>query len=488
MAKARAKKTDAPAAIDEAPPAAPPPPPRPKPTGFRLIRMKVENFMRIIIAEITPNGESLDVWGENEQGKSSLLNAIWTALGGKDVEPEMPVRKGAKEATIELELGEINTPQLIVRYRRTPDEKESDGTIRKGKRYLDLYRPDGAKFDAPQGQLDTLFGDGKMFNPLKFMDLEPAKQAAVIAGIAGIDIVAFTQKRKGLYDARTEANRKAKEAAASLKTQEALLSQALTKAGLKEPPTERVEIDKVMDDLKKAQVFNRQIAEHHSELKHLIDGHAIVEKAAVDAATDVDAVKRHAEKIIAEAVEKMNRAAFREGESKKHIDGVKAKVAELKEAPTAGYENIIAQAEPINNAHRIAKSLEESKAHAEAMTKAAEAADARITDADKAHQAAIAAAKLPIEGLSFDENGVSLKGIPLSQEAASVRLRVSAEISAAENNKCRIMVIEDCSLLDKNMRKVLTDVAEKMNVQLICEYVSEQQEGGIHVVEGRIAP
>lgn len=461
---------------------------KPKPTGLRLLRMKVEGLMRIIIAEIKPNGESVEVWGENGQGKSSLLNAVWIALGGKDVEPEMPVRKGAKEANIELELGQINTPELIVKYRRMADEKDEEtGDIRKGKRYLDIYRPDGAKYTSPQTELNKIFGDGRMFDPLRFMNLKPAEQAAVIAKIAGIDIVAFEQRRKGLYDQRTEANRKAKDADNSLKAEESALYAALNAAGLTEAPKERVEISAAMERLKQAQEHNSNNQKMRGDLEHIQTAHNTLVDDHKKAEDDLEAVKRHANKIIADAVAKMNAAALKVDNSKRSLSDLEEKVKSIKGVQTDQFEREIAQAEPINNAFRLAESVKTAKAHAMAMKGQAKNADDRITAADEEHQNAIANAKLPIKGLTFDSTGVMLNGIPLDQEAASVQLRVSAEITAAENHTCRIMTIENASLLDQNMRKTLNEVAERMNIQLICEYVAEQHAGGIHLIEGRIA-
>lgn len=480
---AKAKKTAAPKEPTEE---TPPPAEKPKPTGMRLLRMKVENFMRIIIAEIAPNGESIDVWGKNEQGKSSLLNALWVALGGADAEPDVPVRKGEKEANIEVTLGEINTPQLIVKYRRKADEV-IDGKTVKGKRYIELFRPDGAKFDAPQTQLDKLT-NGKMFDPLSFMRLKPSEQAKIIARIAGIDIVAFEQKRKGLYDQRTEANRRAKEAANTVKALEGELQTAMQAAGLDKTPDKRVEIDEYMQKIQEAQDHNGKVMAARSELETIIKpGHNSLIAKHKEAEVNLEKVKATAEKAIAEAVEQMNRAALKVKQSEEAKASIEADVAKMTMMPTEQLQEQVKKAEPINNAVRLADALNQAKTNAKDKQEAADEADRRVMVADKEHLDAIANAKLPIPGMGFTSEGVTIDGLPLEQQAASVRLRLSAEITACENQLCRVMCIQDASLLDNDMRKILQEVGEKRNVQLMMEYVAEQQAGGIQISEGRIA-
>jgi recombinational DNA repair ATPase RecF len=57
----------------------------------KIIRLTVQNLLRIQAAEVTPDGALVIVAGRNDQGKSSLLNCIGIALSGKNlphVQPE----------------------------------------------------------------------------------------------------------------------------------------------------------------------------------------------------------------------------------------------------------------------------------------------------------------------------------------------------------------------------------------------------------------
>ena len=52
---------------------------------MRIVRLQAEGFKRIVAVDITPEGDLVEVRGNNENGKSSVLDAIFAALGGAEV-------------------------------------------------------------------------------------------------------------------------------------------------------------------------------------------------------------------------------------------------------------------------------------------------------------------------------------------------------------------------------------------------------------------
>ena len=47
---------------------------------MRIISLAASNFARLRAVEIRPTGALVPIVGRNDQGKSSVLKAIWTAL------------------------------------------------------------------------------------------------------------------------------------------------------------------------------------------------------------------------------------------------------------------------------------------------------------------------------------------------------------------------------------------------------------------------
>ena len=108
---------------------------------MRIIKLKAENIKRLKAAEITPTGDLIQVTGRNGQGKSSLLDAIWWALGGTKNIQDQPIRTGQRKAKIELDLGKYivtrefskNTSKLHVAKRSTAstDRRAATGDTRR---------------------------------------------------------------------------------------------------------------------------------------------------------------------------------------------------------------------------------------------------------------------------------------------------------------------------------------------------------------------
>lgn len=86
----------------------------PDPTIPRtVVALHAENFKRLKAVDITPEpGQPIvTISGANAQGKSSVLDALWSALESsaatKGTKTTRPVRDGEKKATVRVDLGDI---------------------------------------------------------------------------------------------------------------------------------------------------------------------------------------------------------------------------------------------------------------------------------------------------------------------------------------------------------------------------------------------
>ena len=76
---------------------------------MKIIKLTASNVKRLRAVEITPDGTLQVVTGRNGQGKTSVLDAIWLALGGGSAARETvrPVRDGEDRASVTLDLGDL---------------------------------------------------------------------------------------------------------------------------------------------------------------------------------------------------------------------------------------------------------------------------------------------------------------------------------------------------------------------------------------------
>ena len=64
----------------------------------RIVKLDVENIMRVNAVHIEPDGNVVILGGNNAQGKTSVLDAISMAIGGTRLCPDVPIREGQDEA------------------------------------------------------------------------------------------------------------------------------------------------------------------------------------------------------------------------------------------------------------------------------------------------------------------------------------------------------------------------------------------------------
>ena len=143
---------------------------------MKIIALEAENVKVLKAVDIHPNGSTVVIGGENGQGKSSVLDCISYALGGKDLVCEDPVRHGEKTARIKLDMGEI----VVVRKFGVGES-------------LKISKPDGSVIPSPQKFLDEIYGS-LSFDPLEFSRMKPKDQAQTLRDLVGLDTSAIDER------------------------------------------------------------------------------------------------------------------------------------------------------------------------------------------------------------------------------------------------------------------------------------------------------
>lgn len=142
----------------------------PEAVPLHLNRLTIENFMRVSALQVDADGRHVLISGPNASGKTSAVDAIWAALGGKPGrEMPEPVHRGASKGTVQLDLGEY----LV---ERTWSDK--------GPR-LTVTAADGSKVQKPQALLDGLLGKYAL-DPVAFIDRRPQDQVDDVLAVAGV--------------------------------------------------------------------------------------------------------------------------------------------------------------------------------------------------------------------------------------------------------------------------------------------------------------
>lgn len=413
---------------------------------MKIIKFYAENVKRLTAVEITPDGALIQITGKNGQGKTSVLDAIWWALGGAKNIQSVPIRKGETKAVIKITLGD-SEPELLVERRITE----------KGE-YLFVRNADGSRRDKPEEVLRGLLG-ALTFDPLGFMRDKPAQQFAVLRGLVdlgdGFDSLDIQKQHK--FDERTDTNRRVK--SAQMRADAIIVPDDL--------PESEPDIKAITDRLTSA-------SDHNERVRDMI----AAEEAAITELANAKADIERLEGLMFAARARLSNAEDARDEVRK---------VEIPQPIDAAAVRAELDAANVTRA-AFAKRQQKIDALAEAATEqaAADALTADIEKIDATKAAALTQAKMPVDGLTFGDGVVFYNGLPLDQASDAEQLRVSTAIAAANNPKLRIIRIRDGSLLDEDGLKTLAAFAEANDFQIWLEKVDSSGEIGIVMEDGHI--
>lgn len=414
-----------------------------------IISLTVENIKKIKAVTIRPSGNVVAITGRNGQGKSTVLDAIWWALKGKDNIQTAPIRNGEKSGKITLELQDY----IIERtFRR--NELGDDYTTK-----ISVTTKDRARMASPQAVLDGFTGM-LGFDPLSFMRQTPKQQYDTLRGLCKleVDVEELDRQYKDLFARRTDVNR-------DVKTCEARLANMVIPAGA---PTERVDVAALVDKVEEINATNSAIAQRQRMRQTLL----------------ADNVRRgeEAKKLYARLaeIEKENKSAAEQ------IGAITDYLRENKPQDAAFYSEKIKQAEQINSI----MDLRDNRALEEKSLRAAQSKADDLTSQMQALQeqkrATIESAHLPVSGLEFGDGELLLNGVPLEQLSAAEQLKLSMDIAMAENPKLRVILLKDASLLDPQSTDYVRRRAVQEGYQVWEERVSSEGSVGFVIEDGEL--
>lgn len=403
---------------------------------MKIIELRAENVKRLKAVDITPDGTLQVVGGRNAQGKTSVLDSIWLALGGGKAgkETSRPIRDGEEKASVTLDLGE-----LVVTRTWT-----ASGTK------LQVQSADGANHKSPQAMLDKLVGQ-LSFDPLAFTRLSARDQRDALLDLVDLDVDldALDSKRQAVYDHRTEIGRQGKQIGevavdGSLPTEEQSASQLIAEIREAQGQAASQQHDRAQLSRAKSRVRDLQdeIARLQDDLEH--------EQLAVS-----------------------------------NLEAVIDTHPEPKD--TEDLEEKLATVEETNAAIRANNTARERKGQKDRLQSTYDQLTTDIVALDKKKADALTAAKFPVDGLAFDEQGVTYQGVPFSQASSAEQIKVSLGMGMALNPKLRVLVIKDGSLLDDAAMAAIREVVAEHDFQLWIERVGNADKGAVIIEDGEVA-
>jgi len=143
--------------------------------------------------------------------------------------------------------------------------------------------------------------------------------------------------------------------------------------------------------------------------------------------------------------------------------------------------------EETNRAVRANADIAQRVARREALRAEYDALTARIDGLDKTKADALAQAQFPVDGLGFDEHGVTYQGVPFSQASSAEQIRVSLAMAMSLNPRLRVIRILDGSLLDADNLALISEMAAAQDYQVWIERVADGSGVGVVIEDGAVS-
>lgn len=417
--------------------------------SVKITALEAENVKRIKAVALTPSPTGLTlVGGNNNQGKTSVLDALAWALGGDRFRPDAAQRDGA-----------IAPAHLKVTL--------SNGVVveRKGKNAsLTVTDPTGRRSGQ---QLLNAFVEPLALDLPRFMDASDKEKADILLRIIGIGAELHTRdlEIKGLYDKRTFTGQLAAQ-------KKHFAEEMISYPEAPDEPVSASELIRQQQDILARNGENQRLRAQYAELEQQVQ-------------QCVDELKRTRERIatlqqLADELDAKHTKLFNQRETARKT------VSQLQDESTAELEASIRDIEETNR--KVRANLEKSRAEDEAAQYASEYD--RLTESIQQKRAERMAllngADLPLPELNVEDGVLTYKGKHWRDMSGSDQLRVAAAIVRRLNPDCGFVLLDKLEQMDMTTLQEFSAWLEAEGLQAIATRVSTGSECQIIIEDGMV--
>ena len=408
----------------------------------KINKLEIENVKRVKAVTIEPTTQGLTILGgNNNQGKTSILDAIAWALGGNKYKPSKAARDGS-----------MNPPSLRVEL--------SNGLIveRKGKNSdLKVTDPSGQK--AGQQLLDS-FVEELALNLPKFIESSAKDKANTLLQIIGVGekLWELDRKEERLYNERRTigqiADQKKKYAAEQTQYPEA--------------PNELVSIADLIHEQQEILARNGENAKKRQNRENIVNSLHLSEAR----------LKQLKEQLAQEE-------ATHESLMSDYIAANKS-IEDLVDESTDEIESSIANIEEINRKVRANLDKEKAEEDAKQYSSQYDKLTTEIQDVRDERTSLLDSADLPLPGLSVEDGELVFEGQKWDNMSGSQQLRVATAIVRKLKPECGFVLLDKLEQMDIPTLTEFGKWLESEGLQAIATRVSSGEECQIIIEDGYV--
>lgn len=403
-------------------------------------KLEIENVKRVKAVKLEPSATGLTiVGGNNNQGKTSVLDAIAWALGGAKYKPSQAQREGS-----------VVPPSLKITM--------SNGLVveRTGKNStLKVIDPEGNK--AGQKLLDSFVEELAIDLP-KFMEQTSKEKAATLLQIIGVgpQLAELEMEEKSKYDERHAIG-----VIADQKEKYAKEQPYYTDA-----PKELVSIADLISQ-------QQDILAKNGENARKRQNAAAIQNSLNAASAEVERL----EQLLADAKEKQDQLT-------NDWNIAQQDAMDLHDESTEEIEKNIAEIDEINRKVRANLDKEKAEEDAKGYRKQYKELDNVIGEIRRKKTDLLTNADLPLEGLSVDDGELLYLGQRWDNMSGSQQLQVATAIVRKLKPECGFVLIDKLEQMDQVTLQEFGQWLEQEGLQAIATRVSTGDECSIVITDG----
>lgn len=401
-----------------------------------ITALTVTNY-KGVNGEITlhPDGSLVVIAGPNGAGKSSFIDAISEIFDPKGTRLTVkPIHDGAESASAEVV---TDVARLVRTWKADKDGKEGAGT-------LAAYALDGAKYASGKDFVVKATG-GALFDAGEFVSMDAKQQRAELLARVDLpfDLATLDREKAGIFEQRRDLGRVVDQLTGQL---------AGLPASIDGTPDAEVSAADIIAEFEKAREHNAKLDMKVGELERAQTAQERAEADVVRAEQALAGTRSHAEMMKKIAADLL--AELKASPERIETSAISTRLGEV--------EEINARVRAGQEREKVAASLAAKREQHTQYTLALEAIDKKKVDA-------LAAAQFPVEGLSVDDDGITVDGIPFRQVNTAKKTVIAFDLATSAKPDLRIVVIKDGDSLDADSLEGIRKIADERGYLVLVE-------------------
>lgn len=401
--------------------------------SMKINKLEIENVKRVKAVKIEPTANGLTIiGGNNNQGKTSVLDAIAWALGGDKYRPSQAQREGS---VIPPNLHIVMNNGLVV------ERKGKNGTLK-------VTDPEGQK--AGQ-QLLNEFVEQLALDLPKFMEASDRDKAGILLKIIGIgdQLTSLEKEEKELYSERTYIGRTADQKEKYAKEQPYFPDAPSV-------PVSAAELIRQQQEILAQNGENQRKRERRHQLEQEMQS-------------------------ITDQIQGLLR---KQSELEADLKIARSASEDLQDQSTTELEQNIADIEEINRKVRANLDKDKAEEDAKGYREQYNTLTAKIQEIREKKMELLKGADLPLPGLTVEDGELLYNGQKWDNMSGSEQLKVSTAIVRRLNPNCGFVLMDKLEQMDLNTLQEFGRWLEAEGLQAIATRVSTGEECSIVISDG----